>query len=393
MKIAFVIQRYGQTIAGGAEMLCRRVAEHLSKEHEVEVLTTCAVDYVTWANQLEPGLETVNGIPVRRFPVSRPRRPEKFGKIQEFILNNPHTRRQELKWLEEEGPRSPALVRHIGRNRRKYDLFIFFSFRYYITFHGLPLVADRAILVPTAEHDPVIHLEIFRDFFKRPGGIVYLTPEEQQLIQTISGNQGVPGDVIGGLDTWPGEVDRNLFCTQNGLENNGYILYLGRVDENKGCRQMFAHYMRYAGERPGCLPLVVIGKAVMEIPDHPGITHFGFVSEEEKFSALAGCRFLLMPSEYESLCMVVLEAWTMGTPALVNGRCDVLRGQVTRGGGGLWYRSFDEFLYTMELLSRDNTLCLALGRSGEDYCHRTYAWPRIEEQYRMLIRRVTSVDT
>ncbi len=391
MKIAFVIQRYGEAIAGGAEMLCRRVAEHLAKEHAVEVLTTCAEDYVTWANQLKPGLETVNGIPVRRFPVSRPRRPEKFGKIQEFILNNPHTVRQELKWLEEEGPCSPALVGHIDKNRRNFDLFIFFSYRYYITFHGLPLVAERSILVPTAEHDPVIHLEIFRDFFKLPGGIVYLTPEEQLLIESISGNRQVPADVIGGLDSWPGEIDRTLFHQRHGLTDNGYILYLGRVDENKGCRQMFAHYIRYAGERKACLPLVVIGKPVMEIPRHPGIRHFGFVSEEEKFSALAGSRFLLMPSLYESLCMVVLEAWAMGTPALVNGRCDVLRGQVTRGGGGLWYSSFDEFLYTMVLLSKDDALCRVLGSSGKQYCRQTYAWERIENQYRDLIRRVVGV--
>jgi glycosyltransferase involved in cell wall biosynthesis len=388
MKIAFVIQRYGEAIAGGAEMLCRRVAEHLAKEHAVEVLTTCAEDYVTWANQLRPGLETVNGIPVRRFPVSRPRRPEKFGRIQEFIFNHPHTTRQELKWLEEEGPCSPALVGHIDKNRRNFDLFIFFSYRYYITFHGLPLVAERSILVPTAEHDPVIHLGIFRDFFKLPGGIVYLTPEEQLLIESISGNRQVPGDVIGGLDTWPGRVDRALFHQRHGLDENGYILYLGRVDENKGCRQMFAHYIRYAAERKECLPLVVVGRPVMEIPRHPGIRHVGFVPEEEKFAALAGSRFLLMPSFYESLCMVVLEAWTMGTPALVNGRCDVLRGQVTRGGGGLWYGSFDEFLYTMELLSRDDALCRALGRSGRRYCEQTYAWERIEEQYRELIGRV-----
>jgi glycosyltransferase involved in cell wall biosynthesis len=388
MKIAFIIQRYGESIAGGAEMLCRRVAERLAREHEVEVLTTCAVDYVTWANQLEPGRETVNGIPVRRFPVAKTRNPRRFGRIQEFILNNPHTRRQELKWLREEGPYSPALVRHIGRHRRDHDLFIFFSYRYYITFHGLPQVADRAILVPTAEHDPVIDLEIFRDFFRLPGGIVYLTPEEKELIESISGNRDVPGDVIGGMDTWPGEVDRTLFHKKHGLTENNYILYLGRVDENKGCRQMFAHYMRYAGERPDCPPLVVIGKPVMEIPRHPGIRHFGFVSEEEKFSALAGSRFLLMPSFYESLCMVVLEAWTMGTPALVNGRCDVLRGQVTRANGGLWYSSFDEFLYAMELLLQDDALCMALGRSGRRYCEQTYAWPHIEEQYQQLIKRV-----
>jgi len=388
MKIAFIIQRYGEDIAGGAEMLCRRVAERLAREHEVEVLTTCAVDYVTWANRLEPGPDTVNGIAVRRFPVKRPRSPRRFGRIQDFIFNNPHTRRQELKWLREEGPLSPALVRHIEEHRRDYDLFIFFSYRYYITFHGLPPVAHRSILVPTAEHDPVVDLEIFRDFFKRPAGIVYLTPEERELIRGISGNHDVPDDVIGGLDSWPGEVDRGLFFEKHGLGEKGYIIYLGRVDENKGCRQMFAHYIRYAGERKESLPLVVIGKPVMEIPDHPGIRHFGFVSEEEKFSALAGSRFLLMPSLYESLCMVVLEAWAMGTPTLVNGRCDVLRGQVTRAGGGLWYTGFDEFLYTMELLCRDDGLCRALGESGRRYCEANYTWPHIEKQYNELIRRV-----
>jgi len=388
MRIAFVIQRYGESIAGGAEMLCRRVAERLAMEHDVEVLTTCAVDYVTWANHLEPGPDQVNGINVQRFPVTRPRNPRRFGKIQEQIFNTPHSRRQELRWLDEEGPNSPALIRHIEKNRSQYDLFIFFSYRYWITFHGLPLVADRAILVPTAEHDPVVDLEIFREFFRLPAGIVYLTPEERQLIEGISGNRQVPSDVIGGLDTWPDAVDRELFRTRNGLPDKGYILYLGRVDENKGCRQMFAHYIRYAGERPHSLPLVVVGKPVMEIPDHPKISHFGFVSDEEKFSALAGSRFLLMPSGYESLCMVVLEAWAMGTPVLVNGRCDVLRGQVTRAGGGLWYDSFHEFLYTTELLSRDDDLRRALGQSGERYCRATYSWERIEEQYRQLIGRV-----
>lgn len=389
MKIAFIIQRYGEAIAGGAETLCRRVAERLAHRHKVEVLTTCAVDYVTWANRLKPGPDLVNGIAVHRFPVKRPRNPRRFGRIQDLIFNAPHTRRQELKWLREEGPLSPELVRHIERNRRRYDLFIFFSYRYYITYHGLPPVADRAVLVPTAEHDPVVDLEIFRDFFKLPAGIVYLTPEERELIRGISGNTDVPDDVIGGLDNWPGKVDRRLFPRQHGLEENGYVLYLGRVDENKGCRQMFAHYIRYAGERKESLPLVVIGRPVMEVPDNPGIRHFGFVSEEEKFSALAGSRFLLMPSLYESLCMVVIEAWATGTPVLVNGRCDVLRGQVNRAGGGLWYTSFDEFLYTMELLSRDHRLCRSLGASGRRYCEMNYTWPHIEAQYNALIARVT----
>ncbi len=54
MKVAFVVQRYGLEISGGAELHCRWVAEHMNKHWEVEVLTTKALDYITWKNHF-PG--------------------------------------------------------------------------------------------------------------------------------------------------------------------------------------------------------------------------------------------------------------------------------------------------------------------------------------------------
>ncbi len=76
MRIAVVVQRYGAEINGGAELHARYVAEHLARHAEVEVLTTCARDYVTWENELRAGVESINGVPVRRFPVAHPRTPE-----------------------------------------------------------------------------------------------------------------------------------------------------------------------------------------------------------------------------------------------------------------------------------------------------------------------------
>ena len=55
MKLAVVVQRYGAEINGGAELHARYIAEHLARHHDVEVLTTCARDYVTWANELPSG--------------------------------------------------------------------------------------------------------------------------------------------------------------------------------------------------------------------------------------------------------------------------------------------------------------------------------------------------
>lgn len=47
-KIAFVVQRYGLDVNGGAEYHCRLIAERMTKYFDVEVLTTCAIDYMTW---------------------------------------------------------------------------------------------------------------------------------------------------------------------------------------------------------------------------------------------------------------------------------------------------------------------------------------------------------
>jgi hypothetical protein len=49
MKVALVVQRYGPEVHGGAETLARRMAELLAEHVELEVLTTCAIDYLTWS--------------------------------------------------------------------------------------------------------------------------------------------------------------------------------------------------------------------------------------------------------------------------------------------------------------------------------------------------------
>ena len=126
MKIAFVVQRYGLEINGGAELHCRWVAEHMLKYWNVEVLTTKAFDYLTWKNHYTKDEEIINCITVKRFPVARTRNPERFGRIQNRILTTEHKESDELRWLDEEGPNSPALIQHLFENKDHYDYFIFF---------------------------------------------------------------------------------------------------------------------------------------------------------------------------------------------------------------------------------------------------------------------------
>jgi glycosyltransferase involved in cell wall biosynthesis len=387
MKLAFVVQRYGAAISGGAELHCRWIAEHMSRYGDVEVLTTRADDYITWKNHYPGGREVVNGVPVRRFDVTRERSPERFGRIQEHILGNEHRAAEELRWLSEEGPRAPDLVRYIRGHAADYDYFVFFSYRYYHSYWGVRAVPEKSILVPTAERDPIIHLRIFRDLFRLPRAFVYNSVEERDMINEVSGNFGVPGDVVGvGIEV-PAASSGARFRAAHGVEGD-YVLYVGRIDENKGCPDLFRNFLRFKSETGSPVRLVLIGSSVFPVPAHPDILRLGFLPEQDKFDAFDGALALIMPSFYESLSMVTLEAWAMGKPVLANARCDVLKGQCLRSNAGLFYEDYGEFREALALLLGSPELRRALGANGRTFYEANYSWERIEDKYLKLIRRL-----
>ena len=386
MKLAIVVQRYGIEINGGAELHARYIAERLAQHADVEVLTTCARDYITWRNEYAPGAESVNGLTVRRFPVSRPRSPRDFGRWSERVFTRRHSLQDELHWLSSEGPTSPALVAHLDRHGQDYDYCLFFSFRYYHAYHGIRSVADRALLAPTAERDPALGLAMFGPMFRGVRAIFYNSFEERALIQAISGNHAVPGVVVGVGSEIPARASARRFRDETGIRRR-FALYVGRIDENKGCGELFSHYQRYAAG-DGRLELVLAGSPVMPVPDHPRIHALGFVPDQKKYDAMAAADVLIMPSRYESLSMVTLEAWAMGRPVLVNGHCDVLHGQVLRGNAGLYYANHEEFAETLRLLESNRRLRTGLGANGRRYFRQHYAWPVIEQKYLELLQQL-----
>lgn len=386
MKLAVVVQRYGADISGGAELHARYIAERLAKHASVEVLTTCARDYVTWQNELPPGAAQVNGVTVRRFVVTRPRNTDDFGRRSAFVFEQPHSIADELKWLDSEGPVSLDLVRHLVRVRHEFDFFVFFSYRYYHAWHGARAVADKAVLVPTAERDPAIGLAIFGPVFRGVRAIMYNSFEERALIQSVSGRQG-PGVVVGVGSAIPDRTQPWRFRKKFNV-NRPFAIYLGRIDENKGCRQLFEFFERYSVMYPHGLDLILVGSKHLDIPKHPRIRHAGFLSDEDKFDALAAADVLIMPSRFESLSMVAIEAWALGKAVLANGRCDVLRGQCVRSNGGLYYETFEEFAEALYALEAAGPLGALLGANGREFFKRHYTWPVIERKYLEMFDRL-----
>jgi glycosyltransferase involved in cell wall biosynthesis len=387
VKIAVVVQRYGQAINGGAELHARYIAEHLAKHAEVEVLTTCADDYVTWRNELQPGVERISNVQVRRFPVKRERDPRVFGQRSHRVFTQPHSVNDELRWLDAEGPNTPTLIDYLARNREQYDYCLFFSYRYYHAYHGVRAAAPRAILVPTAERDSAIGLTIFRSIFRGVRALMYNSHEERAMIQAASQNEEVPGVVVGIGSEVPQSTQPGRFRQKYNVRGP-FAVYIGRIDKNKGCEELFEYFQAYLRGSSSNLSLVLIGNSLLPVPNDPRIRHLGFLDDADKFDALTAADLLIMPSYFESLSMVVLEAWALGRPVLANGKCDVLKGQCIRSNAGLYYESLSDFLETLRAIERNRWLSTALGKNGRMFFREHYDWPVLERKYLDMFARL-----
>jgi len=385
VKLACVIHRFGADIAGGSEGHCRLVAQHLADSHAVTIVTTTAKDHITWRNHYPPGESHDGALRVLRFPVARERSMQRFMDLSDRVFADGASAADEQQWFRENGPESPELIEYLRRHAADFDRVLFWAYRYYDAYFGLPLAGDRAVLVPTAEEDPLIHVDAVRDLFARPRGFMFLTPEEAALVGARA-PAGRPSAIIGcGLDP-VSSTGPHVELGALGVRDP-FVLYLGRVDPNKGCGAMLRHFEKYAA--PGRnVQLVVAGPASMPIPDHPLVRPLGFVGDQVREALFAGARALVMPSPFESLSMVLLEAWNRALPALVNARCKVLRGQVERANGGLYYGNAVEFAAALDYLIDHPAESHQLGRQGLAYVEREYRWPTVMRKIEALLASV-----
>src|SRR6516162_3080095 len=228
---------------------------------------------------------------------------------------------------------------------------------------------------------------MFRPLFRSVRAVMYNSPEERMMIQTVARNEGVPGVVVGVGSDVPANPQPGRFRAKYGIRGP-FVIYVGRIDSNKGCPELFDFFQGYIKGCYGKLTLILIGNSLLEIPAQPRIRHLGFLDDADKFDAMAAAELLVMPSYYESLSMVALEAWALGKPVLANGKCDVLKGQCLRSNAGLFYENYPEFAETLRALETNRWLASSLGRNGRRFFKDNYDWPVIERKYLDLLSRL-----
>lgn len=378
--ILVVVQRFGAEVVGGSEGHARVVASRLALRHRVEVATTTAADYWTWAPYYPPGTSEVDGLRVHRFPAEG-RDPE-FKAFESKVLSGDHALADEEEWLRRQGPHSPALLEFLKDEGRRFDAVLFYTYIYEPTARGVPIVPERAALISTAHDEAPLRLAPYRALFQLPRAFGFLTPEEKGLVHRTFRNEHIPHETLGlGLDA-PGAYDVAAFRAAHELEGP-LVLYLGQVSAGKGCDELIAAWTAYRS-RPNApsATLVLAGTVRMELPDRRDIAALGRVPDAEKYAALAAADVLVLPSRFESLGIVLLEAWQVGTPVLVRADNPVTAGQVGRSGGGVTYRGADDFGESLEraIASRGT-----IGAAGRAWVERESSWDAFDARLAQLV--------
>lgn len=373
-KVAVVVQRCHDDIVGGSESLAWHYAGLLSNTYEVDLLTTTAIETGVWANTLPAGSETKNGVRILRFKVTTGRS-QYWGELHQRLPDAfyPFTPPApagvplpEVRWsialqedfIRHQGPYSEPLLMFIRENWRAYRALIFVTYLYPTTYFGLQQVSPgHALYAPTLHDELPAYLPVYKHAARRAGELIWLTAGEQRVGRKLWGE--LPGRIVSmAIDT---ELRQSQPVTAP------YLLYCGRVDPNKGCRDLFENFIAFKQTHPGDLRLVITGKDDIPVPNHEDIEFRGFVSAEEKFRLMAGAMLFVNPSPNESFSIVTLEAMAQHTPILANSASTVLADHVEDSGAGRTYNDYQSFAQALQELASDKAARKRMGEMGREY--------------------------
>lgn len=391
VKIGFVTPWYGVDIPGGAEAATRRTAEQLKQAGlDVEVLTTCIRDfYADWGqNHYRAGLETINGVPVRRFPVEARDR-QAFDQVNWRLMHNLSLSPAQVQTYIEEMIRAPTLYDFIREHAQEY-LFLFIPYMFATTYYGARIAPGRSALIPCLHDESYARLDLYQDLFHQVKALILHADAEKELVSDLF--DPPPGQiqaVVGaGVDSdFHGDAGR--FRQNYGLLDTPFVLYAGRREPGKNTPLLLRYWQRYHQENGSNARLVLIGPGDIDLPaGQHGIIDLGFVPVQDKYDAFAAADLFCLPSVHESFSIVIMESWLAGTPVLVNGHCAVTREHCQKANGGLYFTNYHEFAATVDYLLARPALARRLGAQGRRYVLDNFRWEIIVDKYKQVLARM-----
>jgi glycosyltransferase involved in cell wall biosynthesis len=346
MKLAIVTPWYGRELIGGAERLAWELAHALVRTgSNVDVLTTCCRSFLDdWAsNYHRSGVSNDAGVVLRRFPVDTRDRVA-FNRANTVLTTMPRISLRgdhnvldavQTRAFVNENINSRALLAHLREAGSTYDAVIFVPYLYGPTLSGVPLVADRAFLIPCVHDEAYAYIEPVRAAIDAVRGVLFNSVGEEETATAIYGpgllaKSRVIGHAVEPVPPPPTPISVGSFAPHR----SRYVLYLGRQDSSKNIDFLIEAFRTFRERRVATsLQLVLAGpRSAAHTGD--GILDLGAVSESAKAALLTYARALAQPSIHESFSRAIYEAWYARRPVLVHGECRATSRAVEDAGGG-----------------------------------------------------------
>ena len=309
-SVTFVVPRYGREIHGGIERACLRLATGLvSCGLSVKVITSCATDHLSWANEFDPGATVEDGVAVTRLATDRLRHGD-LDRLSESIHPGYVTARlaEQEQWFAEQGPHCPELADELRADTS--DLVVAMPYLYWPTLVASQLVASRLVMHPAAHDEWPFSLALVTKMLRASQHLIFHSDAERNLVESTHWLRGTPGTVCSlGIDL-PDPVGFSVTNSATAFASeHPYLLYVGRVEEAKGVYELIEQVVAINQQRSAPVRLVVAGQGTITVPNPPNVEFVGVVTDAEKWRLLRGAVALVMPSAKNRFRLRLSRPW------------------------------------------------------------------------------------
>lgn len=372
-NILFITPRFLQNASGGAEKLTSDYVNILSESHDVTVITSAAKNYVTWKNEFKPGLTEESQYKIIRFAVEKTRNINQMNLVLDRCLRRGDSvsMKDQMSFLEEQGPFCPQLVEYVSKHQFDYDLVILVGYLYYPVVLSIPLLKVPFVIVPTFHDEPAFRLPIYRQTYLSHYTYSFNAPEEMDVYESYHRQKVNSYFLIGTFVEDPISENQksNSTITSDSSKENHQLITIGRIEPAKGYPELFEqyHHWKQLNHRTD-VTLKCLGSVFsMDVSHNKEIQFPGFVSEEEKVAEIQNSYLLLNPSAYESFSISIMESWLQEKPVIVNAKSSVMRGHCIRSQGGLYYSDSNSFQRMLDYLLENQSIANKMGKNGRKY--------------------------
>lgn len=190
------------------------------------------------------------------------------------------------------------------------------------------------------------------------------------------------------------------FRRKYGLDNFPLILFLGRLHWEKGPDILLSAFgtldkgfsdMHLVFVGPDSGMLAELKKNTIEYGVSDRVHFIGYLAGKDKSAAYHAATLFVIPSRFEAMSIVVLEAGICGTPVLLTDQCGFSEIE-RKGGGKVVPASIEGIKHGLEQLLCDPDRLREMGIVNKNYILENYTWDGAVQKYSSLFRKIHAAN-